>query len=59
MNNLQCWAKEKINKYPNLEDEINDFIQLCIDEVEQGASLTHEIELCQDSIEQLINEEEN
>lgn len=50
------WAKDIIEKYPSLKAEINDFVQLAIDEIEQGESPVHEIELCMTSIQELVQE---
>jgi len=50
------YIKEQIVKYPSLKEEILDFYQLAIDEIDEGGSVTHEIELCQESIKQLIDE---
>lgn len=50
------YINEEIVKYPLLKEEILDFYQLAIDEIDEGGSATHEIELCQESIKQLIDE---
>lgn len=49
-------VNEQIENYPLLKEEILDFYQLAIDEIDEGGSATHEIELCQESIKQLIDE---
>lgn len=57
--NLQEFKKyinKQIVEYPLLKEEILDFYELAIDEIDEGGSTTHEIELCQESIKQLINE---
>jgi hypothetical protein len=48
--------KNQIEKHPNLKEEILDFYDLAITEIEEGASADNEIYLCLDSIKQLINE---
>ena len=48
--------KKEIEENPNLKEEILDLYQLAIDEIDEGGSATHEIELCQESIKQLIDE---
>lgn len=52
--------KQEINKqiemYPSLKEEILDFYDLAITEIENGASLSNEIYLCLDSIQQLKQE---
>lgn len=48
--------KEQIVKYPLLKEDILDFYELAINEIEEGSSATHEIELCLQSINDLIDE---
>lgn len=50
------WAREKAKACPQLKDEINDYVQWAIDEIEEGASVSHEIQLCMSEINELINE---
>jgi hypothetical protein len=45
-----------ITQHPNLKEEILDFYELAITEIEEGGSATHEIELCLNDIELLIEE---
>lgn len=54
---LKSFVRENANHYPHLKDEIYDLYELCLDEIEQGESVAHEIELCINSIEQLIEED--
>jgi len=56
MNELIKWAIERKNAHPQLADEIWEFVSLCQDEIEQGGSPSHEIELCKESIKQLIEQ---
>ena len=56
MEELVKYCLEVIAKHPELEEEVNDFFQLCQDEIEQGGSKQHEIDLCIGSIEELIEE---
>ncbi len=56
MNELVQWARALKNEHPDKFDEIWELIDLCADEIEQGGSPTHEIELCKESIRQLIEE---
>jgi len=58
MEELVQWARSLKNEHPNKFDEIWDFVSLCQDEIEEGGSPTHEIELCKESIRQLIEEDE-
>ena len=56
---LQQFKKEineQIVKYPLLKEEILDFYELAINEIEEGESANHEIDLCLESIKQLIDE---
>jgi len=56
MDELVEWARILKNEHPNKFSEIWDFISLCYDEIENGESPEHEIELCKESIRQLIEE---
>lgn len=53
MEELIKFAKEFIVKHPQYKSEVEDLVQLCRDEIEDGGSPTHEIELCMESIKQL------
>jgi hypothetical protein len=50
------WAREKAKACPKLKDYINDYVQLAIDEIDEGASISHEIQLCMSEINELIKE---
>ncbi len=50
------YARKVIAEKPALKSEINDLIQLCNDEIEEGGSPTHERNLCYESIRQLTEE---
>lgn len=52
---LKWYAVESARKNPTLRDEIYDFVQLAIDEIEEGGSEQHECSLAQRDIEELIN----
>ena len=56
MKQLAMYCLEVISKHPKLASEINELFQLCKDEIEQGGSETHEIELCYGSIKELLEE---
>ena len=58
MKELIQWATSLKNEYPDKFSEIWDYVSLCQDEIEEGGSPTHEIELCKESIKQLIEENE-
>jgi len=46
---------EFLKAYPELEEEINDFAQLALDEIEDGASSYNELSLFISEINNLIN----
>ena len=50
---LGKFVKNFIKENPKLMDEVIDLWVLCIDEIQDGGSETHEIDLCINSIEQL------
>lgn len=54
---LRAFIKECVAKHPHLKEEIYDLYELCLDEIEEGGSVDHEIQLCITSIEQLIEED--
>lgn len=58
MTHLIDYANSVIEKYPRLKDEINCLIELCVTEIEEGGSVTHEIQLCWSDIEYLVKEHE-
>jgi hypothetical protein len=57
MEELVQWARSLKNEHPDKFDEIWDFVSLCHDEIEEGGSPDHEIELCKESIRQLLEDE--
>ena len=54
METLILYCEEMKQKYPHHKEEIVDYLQLAIDEIEQGASEPNEINLCIGAIEGLI-----
>lgn len=58
---LRTFIKEQIEKYPNLKDKIMDLYELCLQEIEDGDSISHQVDLCIFDIKELIEEylEEN
>jgi len=58
---LRTFIKEKIEQYPNLKDKIMDLYELCLQEIEDGDSVSHQVDLCIFDIKELIEEylEEN
>ena len=59
MQELEKYVGIKKSQFPELSEEIDDLHQLCLDEIEEGGSEVHEIELCTSSIEDLITEHNN
>jgi hypothetical protein len=53
---LKWYAVESARKNPTLHNEIYDFVQLAIDEIEEGGSEDHECSLAQRDIEFIVNE---
>lgn len=47
---------KQIKENPSLKEEILDFYELAINEIEDGGSSQHEISLCLESINQLKQE---
>jgi hypothetical protein len=56
IDSLKNFVREKCIEYPHLENEFYDYYSLCLSEIEEGGSLQHEVELCINSIEELIKE---
>lgn len=53
---LKKYCKEVIFKHPELEEQIVDLYFLCVSEIEEGGSSTHEINLCMSDIEDLVTD---
>ena len=58
MKELIKYATEMALQYPHKLGTIKDLIQLCKDEIDEGGSEAHEIELCAEDILQACEEEE-
>lgn len=56
LEDFQNKCGEYINKYPELKNEILDIYTLCLDEIEEGGSVQHEVSLGMTDLEELINE---
>lgn len=56
---VTMFADNMIKQYPELFNDIIDFIYLAIDEIDEGGSPTHEWQLAYTSIKELIEEHEN
>lgn len=59
LSQLKEWTNIQSIKHPQYKEEILDFYELCINEIEEGESIDNEIHLCINSIEQLIEENDN
>ena len=51
---LKKYCKEVILKHPEHSEQIVDLCWLCVSEIEEGGSSTHEINLCMTDIEDLV-----
>ena len=58
INDLVEWAKGIKKRFPEHRDEIWDLISLCIDEVQDGGSETHEVQLAYNDICVLVGIDE-
>jgi hypothetical protein len=56
MENLRKYLRECIEKHPHLKSEILELYSLCASEIGEGGSESHEIELCKNSVNELIGE---
>jgi hypothetical protein len=56
MENLLIDLRAVITKFPQLKDEVNSMFQLCKDEIEEGGSYEHEIQLCYGAVKDLIDD---
>jgi hypothetical protein len=54
MKELLEYANSVIKDHPGLKRDIISLVELCNDEISQGESSEHEIELCIEDIRQLI-----
>ena len=53
---LKKFIAEKVDEHPSLKDEIMDLYFLCISEIEEGGAEYHEVGMCINDIEELIEE---
>lgn len=56
LHELKIYAVKMVKENPALKKEIYDFVQLAIDEIEEGGSEQHECSLAQRDIEFIVNE---
>jgi len=52
---LEAFANEVIKQHPNHSDKVEELLELCLDEIQEGASEQNEIDLCWNDINHLIN----
>ena len=55
MENFKQYVSEVMKLHPQHKEEIRDLFQLCLDEIDEGGSVEHEISLCRSDIEEIIN----
>lgn len=58
LDQLVQWAKGVAKQHPKHKDEIWSLISLCHDEIEEGGSTEHEIQLCYNDICDLVGIDE-
>jgi len=56
LHELKTYAVKMAKENPTLKSEIYDYVQLAIDEIEEGGSEDHECNLAQRDIEFIVNE---
>lgn len=54
LDNLMQYVRDMVEEYPQLKDEIFELYGLCLDEIEAGGSISHEVSTCYSDIEDLI-----
>jgi hypothetical protein len=62
MNNtrdLKNYVRDMIVKHPELREQMLELLELCMDEIEEGASPSNEMHLCVSDINQLITNQES
>jgi hypothetical protein len=57
LQDFQNTCSKYIDMYPELKQEILDIYNLCLEEIEEGGSVQHEISLGMTDLEELINED--
>lgn len=58
LDDLVQWAKGIKQRFPQYRDAIWDLISLCQDEIEEGSSESHEVQLCYNDICDLVGIDE-
>lgn len=52
---LKTFGDEIIKKNPHHTNEVQGLLELCLDEIQEGFSEDHEIELCWNDLNDLMN----
>ena len=55
---LKNYVRDMIVKHPELREQMLEFLELCMDEIEEGASPANEMHLCVSDINQLITNQQ-
>jgi hypothetical protein len=50
------FVTQKVKEHPELKEEIMDFYSLCLSEIEDGGAEYHEVGMCINDIEELIEQ---
>jgi len=53
---MRKWAMDRIKEHPQYNQEITDLWNLCMSEIEEGGSESHELELFRNDVEELIKQ---
>ena len=53
---LKEFVGEKVKSHPELRSEILDYYSLCLSEIEEGSPEYHEVGMCINDINELIEE---
>lgn len=53
---LRTFIKEQIELYPDLKSQMVGLYELCLQEIEDGDSVSHQVNLCIFDIKELIEE---
>ena len=54
---LKKYCQGVIENHPSIEEQVIDLFALCVSEIEEGGSESHEVELCFSDIDELIEGE--
>ena len=55
---LKNYVRDMIVKHPELKEQMLEFLELCMGEIEEGESPSNEMHLCVRDIEQLITNQQ-